>query len=270
MDKGSSEERRRNRRKERRRNELAKQKALAKEIENDVLDDIEKEPSKIGVILCEGNQDSIDVAVYGAVFPDFVVYPVGSCTVITRLLQRVRRRLAAHQLYAYGIIDRDGLSKSEIRHTFLTVSTYTTKLPFIENIICTPEVLKLVCQKRGIDYTSTRKRIQAELVKFLWRHLKETLPINIGIQKWETIESISFVVKTKKQQITKKANHDSILYVYRDKAIVGIVSNAIGLGTRLEYYALIKEMLQEEEYREALVRRMSKFIPKLEEYELIV
>lgn len=248
--------------------EETRARVLAKDIVNYVLDEIEKDSNKIGVLLCEGCPTSIDKTVYSAIFPNLVVIPVGSCTTIIRLLHRVRKKLQVHKVYAFGLIDRDALSKKEIKHLFEERKIYTTKLPFIENIICTPEVLMHICEARKLDFERIKKRVQDELIKMLWKHLKDTLPINIAIQKDERIENIAIQAATKEKKVEKVVNRDSILYAYRDKVIVSVVANAIGIRHRKDYYEEIKRMLEQEKYHDVLVRAMAKYVPKLELYDL--
>ena len=257
-------------REEKENQEEKRAKVLAKDIVDFVLDEIEKDPSKIGVLLCEGCGTSIDKTVYSAIFPNLIVIPVGSCTTIMRLLYRVRRKLQAYGIYAFGIIDRDALSKQEIKNVFAEKGIYTTKLPFIENIICAPEVLMYVCEEKNLDFEYVKKKIQNELIKMLWQHLKETLPINIAIQKDEWIENIAIRAATKQKKVEKLVDRDSILYAYRDKVIVSVVANAVGIRHRKDYYEEIRILLQKEKYRDALIRVMAKYVPKLELYELNV
>jgi len=260
----SAEERASN---ERERLEERNAKSLSKNITNYVLREIKNQRGKIGVLLCEGDEKSIDKAVYSAVFPDYIVVPVGSCATIMRVLPRLKRNLKTQKIYAFGIIDRDGLSKQEIKDLYDELGIYTTKLPFIENIICTPEVLEYLCEDRGLDYEEIKRLVQDKLLKSLWRQLKEALPINIDIQKQEFINSITIQATTKEKSARKLVDRNNIMYAYRDKIITIIVGNAIGIRLRKEYYEEIKLMLSQEKYREALIKVMAKYIPKLELYE---
>lgn len=246
----------------------SKMKFLVKDIVNYVLDEIENDETKIGVLLCEGDENSIDKAVYSSIFPNLVVLPVGSCTTIARLLYRVRKKLSTYRLFAYGIIDRDALSKSEIKRLFKEKGLNTTKLPFIENIICTPEVLTYVCKARGLEFEKVKKRIQDELIKTLWQQLKETLPINIAILKQERIDYILIQAATRGKRVKKVVNRNNILYAYRDKIIVSIVGSAVGIRHRKDYYEEIKKLLKNEEYREHIIKAMATYIPRLELYNL--
>ena len=239
---------------------------LAKDIINQVLDSVEKDPNLIGVLLCEGCPTSIDKTVYSAIFPNLLVVPVGSCTTILRLLPNIRKKLKVHEVFAYGIIDRDALSKQVIKNLQKDKGIYATKLPFIENIICTPEVISYICKARKLEYSRVKKRIQDELIKMLWQHLKETLPLNIAIQKDEKIEYITIQAATRQKSVVKLVDRESILYAYRDKVIVSVVANAVGIRHRKDYYEEIKKMLDQKKYHDSLVKVLAKYVPKLELY----
>ncbi len=228
----------------------------------------EKNKDSIGVLLCEGTDTSIDKAVYECVYPELIVIPVGGCTNVTRLLPKVRSTLANFKLYGFGIIDRDALSKKEIKNLHNSIGLYVTKLPFIENIICSPEVLKIVCKDRGIDFNTLIKQVQEELMKNLWQHLKETLPINLAIDEKDRLICLKISASTKKKEIEKTVTDESILYSYRDKIVASIVANHIGLKGKKAYYGYMTNLIQNKAYTNELARAFSFVVPELELYEL--
>ena len=241
---------------------------IVKEIAFWAFDEVKKEEHKIGVLLCEGDENSIDKAVYEIVYPDLLVVPVGGCSSVTRLLPRLKQVLSLCDMYAYAIIDRDALSKKEKNELFQRRGIYTTKLPFIENIICSPEVLIYICERENLDYDFTLDKIQKELMKILWQKLKEALPINLGIEKNELIHYLQIGASTKRKSIKKVVTKSSILYSFRDKIITMIVGTHLGLKGKKAYYNYIIDMIQNDEYRDVLSHTFASFLPKLELYNL--
>ena len=241
---------------------------IVKEITFWAFDEVKKPNHKIGVLLCEGDENSIDKAVYEIVYPDLLVVPVGGCSSVTRLLPRLKETLSLCDMYGYAIIDRDALSKKEKRDLFSRRGIYTTKLPFIENIICSPEVIKIICEREGLNYQFILDKIQKELLKNLWQKLKEALPINLGIEKNEQIIYLQIGASTRKKPISKLVTKSSILYSYRDKIITLIVGTHIGLKGKKAYYNYVIEMINDIEYRDILSRTFASFLPKLELYDL--
>ena len=249
-------------------NGLVNNRTIAKEIAFWAFDEVKKPEHKLGVLLCEGDENSIDKAVYEIVFPDLLVIPVGGCSNVTRLLPRIKDVLNLCDMYAYGIIDRDALSKKETKRLFQTKGIYTTKLPFIENIICSPEVLRYVCDRENLSYYDTLEKIQRELIKILWQKLKEALPINLGIEKNERILFLKIGAATRVKSIEKLVDKSTVLYSYRDKIITTIVATHIGLKGKRAYYNYMLEMISDDRYTDALAHTFANFIPKLELYDL--
>ena len=243
-------------------------KAIFKDITFWAIDEVKKENRKIGILLCEGDENSIDKAVYEIVYPDLLVVPVGGCSNVTRLLPRLKETLGYFDMYAYAIIDRDALSKKETKNLLSKKGIYTTKLPFIENVICSPEVISIICSREGLDYHTTLEKIQKELMKILWQKLKEALPINLGIETNEQIKYLQIGASTRKKSINKVVVQSSILYSYRDKVITTIVGTHIGLRGKKAYYNYMFDMISDIEFKDALARAFATYLPKLELYDL--
>lgn len=247
---------------------LRRQRIKAREICELVLAEKEINNDLMGVLLCEGTEGSIDKVVYSAIFPDLLIVPMESCCNVMRILYNVKKILAPHELYAFGIIDRDALSKVEIKRMFKERGVYTTKLPFIENIVCEPGVIKYICEDLGLDYDMVIEKIHEQIMKTLWQKLKEALPINLGIERNERIETLHIGASTKRKNIEKVVNRENILYAYRSKVIVSIVASEMRMQNADAYYEKIKQLLADERYREKLIKVMASCIPKLELYNL--
>lgn len=246
---------------------LTKNRKYKYQLINSVMEEIEKDNAKIGVLICEGDEYAIDKVVYSAIFPEFIVVPVGGCGDIPKIVARIRRILTYEEIYVFGIIDRDALSKSETKQLYESTGIYTTKVPFIENIICSPEILRYVCDDIGVNYENVLDKIQTELLRIIWRKMKETLPINLGISKEEKIEYLKFLASTGEKSIEKIVDKENVLYAYRSKRIVSVVANELNMRGRAEYYKKIKQMLLDEKYRGRLIKIMRNCLPVIRAYE---
>ncbi len=236
--------------------------SLTKEIAEKAIKRIQEDPFVTGILLCEGDESSIDKAVYSAIFEDLYVFPVGSCETVKNILPRVRKRLLAYGVHTFGIIDRDALSKIEMRQLLKCIGVTTTKLPFIENMICTPEMIRVICQKKGFSFEEKLHKIQITLMRVLWQKLKEALPINIGIRKNERLWELMIGATTKKNAFHKVVTKENILYVFRDKVVVSVVAASLGINGKQAYYNEIKQLLSSEEYKEVTVKNLKKYIGK--------
>lgn len=104
----------------------------------------------VGVLLCEGEMNSLDVKLYSKVYPYLLVIPLGGWTDVAKLLRSIQKR--NEDIKIFGLIDRDSNSKMKIKKLRQNENIYCTKLPFIENVICNPEIIKVICEYKGIDY----------------------------------------------------------------------------------------------------------------------
>ena len=239
-------------------------KMLAQEMAAHAADIIEHDKTKEGILLCEGTKDSIDVALYSAVYPYFVVMPANGCVEIRKL---VRYMKSCSEYPAFGIIDRDNCSKQELRIMQREENVYCTKLPFIENIICCPEVLKIITKQYGIDYPSVLKEVRLGLADILVEKLSLLNPFNVNLPPDKEVEMVSITIVTKTDVVYKRIDLSNVMYTFRNKAIVGKVADAMGMHGKDEYYRFMKKQLSGE-MRDKLVYTMSKYLPNIQVKEL--
>ena len=164
----------------------------------------------------------------------------------------------------FGIIDRDNHSKKGIRYLAREENIYCTKLPFIENIICCPEVLKVISPICGKDYSTIIKQIRTSLAEILADKLKLLNPFNVSFPDDEEIQMFTITIVTKNNVVVHKVvNLANIMYTFRDKVIVVQVAYILGLHSKDTYYDFIRDLLYSKDYGEYLVSIMSKYLPEI-------
>ena len=216
-----------------------------------------------GILLCEGDENSIDVKLYSKVYPYLYVIPVGGWSDVEKLVKSVRKR--NEEKSVFGLIDRDSNSKREIRQYKKEKGIYCTKLPFVENIICTPETIKIFCRYLNLDYKKTIKTIDEVALKALTHKFREALPVNISISLDDLIDSVYICIRTNEGvQQEKIVDESNILYSYRDKTIANIVAEAIGLRGRPSYYDFFADMLEEPLVSHDLITVARAYLPMIE------
>lgn len=217
----------------------------------------------VGVLLCEGDENSIDVKLYSKVYPNLLVIPVGGWSDVDKLVKSIRKRNEDKSVF--GLIDRDANSKKEIRQYRKDKGIYCTKLPFIENVICSPEVIKIFCRYLNLDYKYTIKLIDEMALQALTHKFREALPVNISISMDDLIESVHISIKTKDGIVLEKmVNEPNILYSYKDKTIANIVAEALGLKGRPSYYEFFADMLEENLVKYDLITVTRAYLPQVE------
>ena len=106
--------------------------------------------SRKPVIFIEGENGSFDVSLYRALFNEFLIIPVGSCSHVIQSVKALKESDQFHHLLIHGIIDRDRKSESEIT-SLNNTGVFVLSVAEVENLFCTPEILKLVARKLALN-----------------------------------------------------------------------------------------------------------------------
>lgn len=234
-------------------------KNMAQGIATMAAEQIHADRSKKGILLCEGKETSFDVTLYSAVYPELIVVPANGCTDVIKLMPFLRKY---SEYPVYGIIDRDNCSKKLIRKRQRDENVYSTKLPFIENVICCPEVLKIMCKIYGKNYTEVLREVRTSLAEILAEKMNLLNPFNIELPKDEVVQSVSVIIVTKSRKVVKNIDLSNIMYTFRDKAIVGKVADAMGYRSRENYYRELKAQMNGE-HGSAIILAMAKYLPDI-------
>ena len=66
------------------------------------------------ILFVEGAPNSLDLPLYGALFPELSVIPKGSCEEVVRAVKGLRGSYEHHQVEAIGLIDRDDRTQGQV------------------------------------------------------------------------------------------------------------------------------------------------------------
>jgi hypothetical protein len=100
------------------------------------------------VLFIEGRSDSLDLALYRLLFPDWQLLPVGGCDLVIRSVTGLRESEAHHWINPIGIVDRDGRSEEE-RASLSSRSIHALPVSEIENLYLDPQLLEAVAEKQS-------------------------------------------------------------------------------------------------------------------------
>jgi ABC-type cobalamin/Fe3+-siderophores transport system ATPase subunit len=94
--------------------------------------------SKQSILFCEGNNESYDEKIYGILFPDFIIKPVGGCLSVIDYTKAFNK--LPNTLKAVGVIDRDYHEQKRLEllkrnRVFGTGVTQVENLFFIEPVL---------------------------------------------------------------------------------------------------------------------------------------
>lgn len=238
-------------------------KSMALGIANMAAEVISSNHDKKGILLCEGKEESFDRVLYSAVYPELIVVPSNGCTDIIKLMPFMRKY---SEYPTFGIIDRDNCSKRLIRKREREDGIYSTKLPFIENVICCPEVLKILCKIYEKNYSEVLREVRSALAEILADKMNLLNPFNIELPRDEVVQSVSITIVTKSRTVIKNIDLANIMYTFRDKGIVGKVADAMGFRSREKYYNALEEQMNSEN-GSSLIFAMAKYLPDIKYFE---
>lgn len=128
------------------------------------------------MLFIEGDfNHSIDIRLYGAIFPEFTIRPLGSCDKVieaTRTLDSFRDR---HKIDIYGIVDRDRRSEAEVSY-LRSRRVMVPNVAEIENIFLSEGVVKTMARVKGKNPKRVLKAVRHEVTeKFVERIDRQAL-----------------------------------------------------------------------------------------------
>ncbi|MER6284447.1 AAA family ATPase [Streptomyces sviceus] len=131
------------------------------------------------VIFCEGETSAYDDLLYGAWFNgrDTVVRPVGSCQMVLRCCDALRKSGIANALEAVGIIDRDYNPDAFING--VPNGIHVLDVHEVESLFCLPEVVKAVCSQTAVPFD------EAAYLKSLVDSVDTSQRHSIVVQRWK-------------------------------------------------------------------------------------
>lgn len=231
--------------------------------EHEILEPVEGLPEELlitilgvrkNVVLVEGTNDSLDTDLYRQILDDnFLVIPYGGCEEIIRGVKAFKNRegnLFHNHVEVLGIVDRDRRTEKEIK-TLQEDDIYVLEVAEVENLFCTREVIKLVCDEHNKDHEEVINKLFTCLKEELSTQIEERTSQEInselklltseklkqeeqGIKKIFTY-SVDYTTKyeeNKKQfdKIIEDKNYDELLKFYNRKKLANRISGDCGLA----------------------------------------
>ena len=116
--------------------------------------------SRRPILFVEGNQNSLDLAVYRCVYPQWTVVPRGSCQEVIHAVATMRANTAFTRITCAGIVDADDFDASDsdqlrqMRISVLPVSE-------IENLFLLPEISREIARTEHLSDQEADARLAA-------------------------------------------------------------------------------------------------------------
>jgi energy-coupling factor transporter ATP-binding protein EcfA2 len=105
--------------------------------------------SRRPILFVEGDDDSIDQAIYRSCFADWTVIPRASCEEVIHSVVTMRRNQALTRVTCSGIVDADDHSPDDIRY-LQGLGVVTLPVSEIENLVLLPAVSRAIAEGEGL------------------------------------------------------------------------------------------------------------------------
>lgn len=104
--------------------------------------------SRQRILFVEGNSGSLDAQLYGVLFPDISIVPVGSCDDVIKAVTGLHDSIALHEVEAFGLIDGDNRTEEYICRLEQD-GIYALKEYSVESLYYCVEAIQAVAQRQA-------------------------------------------------------------------------------------------------------------------------
>ena len=104
--------------------------------------------SRRRVLFVEGTTNSLDLPLYGALFPELSVIPKESCEDVIRAVKGLRDSYEHHHVEAFGLIDRDDRTKDQVRELAQN-NVFALEVYSVESLYYCSDAIEAVARRQG-------------------------------------------------------------------------------------------------------------------------
>lgn len=116
------------------------------------------------VLFVEGTSTSLDLALYRALYPAKLVFPLASCKQVIDARRGIRNLNSLHNLAIDGLVDRDHRSEDEIA-ALRADGILVADIAEVENLFCIPAVLRAAA--KHLNLPDPEAKVQAAQTRVL-------------------------------------------------------------------------------------------------------
>ncbi|MES5815362.1 AAA family ATPase [Pseudoxanthomonas sp. Soil82] len=220
------------------------------------------------VLFCEGERGGLDHSLYQLCYPKHHVVPRGSGDKVVESVKALNSNASLHTLTAFGIIDRDVRTDSELA-ALHKVGVYAIDFAEIENLLCNEQLVRKVATHLALDdgkvvacvfnyiADALRAELEGQIVLMASRRIRYHLSLyspasndRNGIDQGVADLSASLDTKgiVEKAEDAFRAALESgrlndILRIYNRKSLVDRIAPCFGLKQG-QYEALVFRLLK--------------------------
>lgn len=239
------------------------------------------------ILFVEGEQGSLDYAVYSAAYPECQVVPVGGCSQVIENVKAFRANSKLHDYSPWGIIDRDYRS-TESLDALEKTGIHHLRVAEIENLFLAEPVMRVIAKRfapnaQADDIIAEVKKyvVNDRFMKQLPKYEKNALNLclknelsavdasSISVDSAETdirrivdgIELTNLVqnIKNEMESIKGPEDYEKALVFLNEKGLVQTVGHFFGLDNK-QYVSKVVSILGTDD-AEALIEAMKPYLP---------
>jgi ABC-type cobalamin/Fe3+-siderophores transport system ATPase subunit len=164
--------------------------------------------SRKPILFVEGTQDSLDLAIYRACYPDWTIVPRSSCTEVIHSVVTMRNNADLTRITCSGIVDGDDYDEEDRQH-LQGLGIIVLPVAEIENLLLLPNVSKAIAVAEGFageqlaqklselaeavfQSLNSDSKIEAVVVRYCQRRIDRMLK-KIDLSSAKTVEALRVV-----------------------------------------------------------------------------
>lgn len=170
--------------------------------------------SRKPILFVEGNDNSLDVAIYRSCFDNWTVIPKGSCGDVIHSVVTMKENEDFTRVTCYGIVDADVYSQED-KDYFLSLNVHVLPVSEIENLILIPEISKSIAEYEGFSGSDLEEKL-SQLKEAVFKEIISEDDIEKVLVRYcqRRIDRI-----LKKIDLSKSKNISELINNYNEKVI---------------------------------------------------
>lgn len=239
------------------------------------------------IIFCEGENGSLDTAIYQLVYPSYHIIPRGSGQKVIEATRALRANDNIHHLSALGIIDSD-YKEEEQKEALRDYGVHTISVAEIESLLCVEPVLRIIAEHLELD---PDEKVQ-DVIEFFANSLNDEFDLQVSSKAEKIVEyrlgayskeanneqglkdgltttldriDIALIYEETRvlyQEAIDARNISTLLLLYNRKSLPNRISGIFGLGNG-EYGKLLVRLLKGTR-KDDLIDALKQYLPDLE------
>lgn len=249
--------------------------------------------SRRPILFVEGDESSIDLPIYRAIYPGWTVIPRGSCEAVIHAVNTLSQNAVLTRVICRGIVDADSRDPIEIQ-ALRKIGIEVLPVSELENVMALPKMTKAIARLEGFNDEEIKAK-QAELADKIFELLESDSEINravalscqrrvnqalklIDLSKAGTpaeleqlflssvqhinIKAMAESTKATIQSAIEEKDLDALLGVYSNKGILAKAASALRNTRKDAFIAWLTRIIDKDEAQE-IRSVLTELLPRL-------